>query len=100
MTLTAFQNVTKDALLIVPSCTVPTLVAELVLALYDASARAIGHRTDGAGMLETHLDLLGNEAGQGTANCRGGRQLWVLLGLIGPWGGLRLMLLQLWRHAL
>jgi hypothetical protein len=100
MALTAFQDVSEDALLIVSSRAVPTLVAELILTFLDASARAIGHRTDGARMLETHLDLLSNEAGQGTAYSPGGRQLWVFLGLIGPWGRLRLVLLQLRRHAL
>jgi hypothetical protein len=51
-------------------------------------------------MLETHLDLLSNEARQGTAHGPRGRKLWVFLGLIGPWGRLRLVLLQLRRHAL
>jgi len=97
--LTALQDVSEDALLIVSCRTVPSLVAELVLTFLDAPARAVGHGADGSWVLETHLDLLIHKTWQGTAHSPSRRQLRVFLGLIGPRGRLWLVLLQLRRNA-
>jgi hypothetical protein len=64
----ALQDVAKDALFIVSSCTVPAFVAELVLAFLNAPACAIRHRTNSVWVLQAHFDLLFREAWQWAAH--------------------------------
>jgi hypothetical protein len=97
--LTALKDVSKDALFVVSSCTVPAFVAKLVLAFLNAPARTIGHRTNGVWVLQAHFDLFFGEAWQRAAHRSCCCDLRVFLRLTGTWWWLRLMQLQLGRHT-
>lgn len=97
--LTAFQDVAKDVLFVVLSCTVPAFVAELVLTFLNTPSCAIGHGTNGAWVLEAHFDLLFRETWQRAAHRSCCCHLRVFLRLNGAWWRLRLVQLQLWRHT-
>jgi hypothetical protein len=99
MKLTALQDVAKDALFVVSCCTVPTFVAELVLAFLNAPACAIRHRTNGVWVLQANFDLLFREAWQRAAHRSSCCHLRVFLRLSGAWWWLWLVELQLWRHT-
>lgn len=62
--LTSLERVAEGHVEVHARCAVPALVAELVLALVDASAGAGAHALDGVGVALAHGHLLLHQPGQ------------------------------------